>query len=381
VQNAREFANELLRENRKSREKLFAVIGFGEAIAFVGAGLSAGANLGYPTWSNLLQKLFQEANEIAPFEARTVAENALFYADEIKAHFKAHDALDKFKAALCREYSPREEDNTSSTHHRLMQLPFRAFVTTNYDWCLEQALSEYSLSQSRKPPPDPCVIVKANGEDRHMVSNFFRSLVERRGSDRRYVAHIHGCYNDAENIILSASEYSKAYGFVIEKGQISRRKPSSTLHRQFAWSLFASRRLVFFGCSMEDPYIKALLDAVATDLWEWNLPIHFVVLPIDEGALASVDIRVAEFKRYGVEVVFFENWDGTYAGLDSMLDEAKLVARVGDGATASRLEKTYLANEDDAASSTPTHVAVDQKVNIHWLDEVNEKTIPRLRER
>src|ERR1700751_622822 len=148
-------------------------------------------------------------------------------------------------------------------------------------------------------------------------------------------------------LLFSLSVEGVEMGFA-EKDQISRRKPSSTLHRQFAWSLFASRRLIFFGCSMEDPYIKALLDAVATDLWEWNLRIHFVVLPIDEGAVASVDNRVAEFKRYGVEVVFFDNWDGTYAGKDSMLDEAKLLAWVGDGATASRSEQTDVANEHDA---------------------------------
>jgi SIR2-like domain len=265
VQSAREIADEVLLKNRENREAMFSLIGSGDAIAFVGAGLSVGPKLNYPTWSQLLRKLSQRANEIAPF-THPVGEGALWYAEEIMQHFKRHDALAEFKSILCREYSPRDEVNSSPTHERLIRLPFRAFVTTNYDGCLEQALNEYVVSQSGRPEPNLCVIIKANGQDRHMVSRFLRSLVDPPGTNRRYVAHMHGWYDDAVNIILSASDYANAYGFTIKEGQLSKHKPSSTLHRLFGWSLFASRRLVFFGCSMEDPYIKALLDAVAADL-------------------------------------------------------------------------------------------------------------------
>ena len=39
---------------------------------------------------------------------------------------------------------------------------------------------------------------------------------------------------------------------------------------------------------MDDPYLKRLLDTVARDLWEFDQPIHFAILPLDEKMLVSI---------------------------------------------------------------------------------------------
>jgi SIR2-like domain len=380
VQNAREFANELLRNNRSSREELFSTISSGEAIAFVGAGLSSGQYLNYPTWSQLLQKLADAADEIAHFKKERIAlENALSFAEAIKEHFKANNALAEFKSILCREYGPRDSGNTSRTHHRLVELPFRAFVTTNYDECLEAALNEHFFSQNRRMPPHPGVIIKSNEQDRHMVSHFLRSLVDWNVDGHRFIAHLHGCHNDAENIVLTESDYAKAYGFGIEEGRLVRQKPSSTLHRLFAWSLFATRRLVFFGCSMRDPYIKALLDAVAADLWEFYQKIHFVVLPIDEESLKSITNQIAEFRHYGLEPIFFDNRDGQYTGLDELLEEAGQVSEAGNASTKYRSEPTKTGGETDTTSLSLKEIGQGQKVDLSWLEEINKITTSSLK--
>ena len=321
MQSLREIANEKLRANRTLRTAMLSMIARGEAIAFVGAGLSA--PLKYPTWSKLLETLLVEATRLAPFTySKEAVGDALLCAEEIQRHFQDHNALPQFKNIVGRAFGPRDPDNCTPTHRRLVKLPFRAFVTTNYEECVEQALNEVAFIENQKPRNDLCIIVKANAQDRHMVSCFLRSIVEESAPRKRHVAHIHGCHDDVDNIILSVSDYARAYGFRMEKGQIVRKGPASTLHRQLAWALFASRRMVFFGCSMDDPYLKAMLDAVSGDLWEWRQPIHFVVLPVDEQTLGSLDAQTIDFQRYGLQVVLFDNWDTTFIGLDQLLDEA-----------------------------------------------------------
>ena len=380
MQNSREIANEKLRGNCNLRAAMLSLIARGEAIAFVGAGLSA--PLKYPPWPKLLEILRTEANRIAPFNhSKEVAGDALMCAEEIQQHFQKHGALAQFKNILGREYGPREQDNCTPTHRRLVTLPFKAFVTTNYEECVEQALNEVAVTQNQKPRNDICVIVKSNAQDRHLISCFLRSIVDGRGLYRRHVAHLHGCHNDVENIILSASDYAHAYGFSMEKGQIVRQGPTATLHRQLAWALFASRRMVFFGCSMDDPYLRALLDVVSADLWEWRQPIHYVVLPLDETTLDSIDAQIAEFERYGLQVILFDNWEGTFTGLDQLLDEAYQLCppETSLGSTASIRPVMPETNEDGVKRPVTRPEGSDAGIDTEWLEEVNEITASSLK--
>ncbi len=385
MQDLRDIATEKLRENLTCREVMLRLIASGEAISFVGAGLSASPELNYPAWPKLLEVMSAEAKKLASFQsALNETEDPLLRAEELKEHFKKHDALARFKSILCHEYGPKDHANCTLTHQRLVKLPFRAFVTTNYDGCLEHALTEVAISKNQKPRLDLSVVIKSNGQDRHMVSRFLRSIVEHRGPHWRYVAHIHGWYDDAENIILAASDYAEAYGFKMEDGRIQKQKaPVATLHRQFAWSLFASRRMVFFGCSMDDPYIKGLLDVVAADLWEWHQPIHFVVLPLDRESLTSVESRAGDFRRHGLQVVFFDNWDGTFVGLDHLLDSALASWESGQTPPAPASDASKQAVRPSAGSET-SQVADEQleqieNVNLQWLEEINESTVPSLK--
>ena len=318
--NLERLIDDKIQSNRKYRDAMLALIASGEAIAFVGAGLSS--PLKYPSWTELLEKLRSLASQVAPFNPPdAVKKDALQYAEEIKKHCKNNGVLAQFNSAIGREFMPRSGDNCTSTHDRLVKLPFRSFVTTNYDDCLEQALNDFTIDESHKSRLDPGVVIKASKTDRHLVSTFVRSIVANVDQHQRRVGHIHGRYNDTANIILAASDYEDAYGLIL-KGSQPRIVPSLTLHRQLIWSLFATRQLVFFGCSMEDSYIKALLDMVVEDLWEWDQIIHFVVLPIDEKTVSIVDGLTNQFQHYGLQPVFFNNCDTTFSSLNQLLDEA-----------------------------------------------------------
>lgn len=321
MEDLRSLVDEKLADNRSHREAMLTAIASGEVIAFVGAGLSA--PLEFPSWPALLTTLHDRANLFSQLNLpETIKADDLQYAEEICNHFIANNALSEFKSILGRAYAPKLNGaNFSPTHNRLVKLPFRTFVTTNYDSCLELALTDNEIKQGKPPCPDPSIIIKKNGEDRHRVSLFLRSIVERAENHDRHIAHLHGRHDDTESIILTTSHYVESYG-VILNGKQPQNDPV-TLHRLLVWSLLATRKMVFFGCSMDDPYIKVFLKMVARDLWEQGQKSHFVVLPINnEQAALSVDGLSDEFLRFGLQPVFFDNRRGDFSKLDQLLDEA-----------------------------------------------------------
>lgn len=364
MDNLRKIADELLMANSEHRQALFSLISTGETIAFIGAGFSANPSLKYPSWDCLLEKLFIAANRIATFTySSDLVTSPLEKAEAIHSHFLAHAKVDEFKSLLSREFSPKPSINYTKAHELLVKLPFRAFVTTNYDACIEHALNNFGDTRY-----DIATYIKPNA--RHMLSRFLRSTSDSFSITRRYVAHLHGWFDDPDSIILTASQYYQAYGFRTEKGVVSSEPPQITLHRQLAWALLATRKLVFFGCSMEDPYITELLKIVAIDLWESNQCVHFVVLPLESKSLPHATSHETLFRSYGLQVVYYDNLDGTFTNLDKLLTDAD--------AYYTQNKPSAWATRDGEASAKL--VKQTTKIPLSWLDEVNEFTTKDLKQ-
>lgn len=378
----REIANEKLRQNRGCRDDLLSLICSGEAIAFVGAGLSV--PLRYPSWRDLLEKLHAQANQIAAFDPpEPVKRDVLRYAEAIKRHFEqSTDGIAQYRNTIGREFAPRQyAENYTKTHQRLAKLPFRAIITTNYDICIEQALQACAMHETGRVRPDPGVIIKASEVDRHIVSRFLRSISEQSKHQECYVAHLHGRWDDTQNIILTDTDYAMAYdGGSVGRGEGSGR--AVTLHRQLAWSLFATRRMVFIGCSMDDPYIKRLLDTVAKDLWEMDQPIHFAMLPLDKSTVTSLCHQEATFLRYGLQVAYFDNLNETYCGLDQLLAEAlERISKcgAGDPKSSQRISTEKIVKNEVSKISKSSSENSESEIAHAWLEEVNQNSVTILR--
>jgi len=122
----RSAANSILRANQTHRDAMFDLLASQEAIAFVGAGLSA---VLYPPWTALLRKLRVEANKIGKFEppAGSTEDDPLLFADEIQRHFEHHDGnLDRYYEILGQQFSLTEKGCTP-THEKLVCLPFKGY--------------------------------------------------------------------------------------------------------------------------------------------------------------------------------------------------------------------------------------------------------------
>jgi len=331
----------------------------GETIAFVGAGMSV--PLDYPLWEKLLKDLHAQAGKLGSLTVGAdIQADALRYADVIKAHFAAHNEEDRYYEILGRGFQPQPRiANHTATHKLLVGLPFRGFVTPNYESCIESAM----LAAAGGSCPDPSVTVKKDRRDRHRVSTFLRSLTVAGGP--RYVAHLHGRFDDTRNMILAGKDYDEAYG--IGSADEAKVVPDkTTLHRMLAWALFASRRMVFVACSMTDPSLRFLLKAVGRDLWEVSEKNHFVILPLGSKDLGSADATADMCDRHGLQVVYYDNSDGSHLGLDRLLSEATAMLPAP-------------ASAPDPAPAAPAPEApIGGSGSASWLEEANQRNAPKL---
>ena len=137
-------------ENTKRQDELIELVASGEAVLIVGAGSSM--RVGYPGWSGLikeLEKLASKLGYVKPDEG-TGEDDLLAYAEDIKSYiYEQKDGPDKYKAWLYKlfESKPIPFDDC---HKKLVSLPFRGILTTNYDPVLDLALLETKREAGRK---------------------------------------------------------------------------------------------------------------------------------------------------------------------------------------------------------------------------------------
>ena len=160
---------------------------------FVGAGLSIQA--GYPSSNELINHLIREAN-IELTELNSI-DKFSFKAKRLKELIREHG--ENFYEILYRRF---DEDHypinrTIPLYQDLLKIPFKSFVTTNYDRCIEEAAELLSI-QFEEIQVYP--ILRAND------------------LKAKKLYHIHGRidHNDiigsSRSIILTADDYASAYG-------------------------------------------------------------------------------------------------------------------------------------------------------------------------
>ena len=254
------FTPEERNENEERKRELIELVASGEATLIVGAGSSA--RVGYLTWKGLLEELEDLANRCGPGLDQTQKGDDLAYAEDIKSHIRNktgslrryHD----FLYNLFRRKSPPCDD----FHKMLVSLPFRGILTTNYDTVLEAALGEIEHESAS----DNSLVIDEESAGR--VHEFLMAMNNDKRMTRR-IAHLHGTFNPANSIILSIEDYKDAYG-LNPIGEEDEEKNESKLRFRLLWAVLATRRVVFVGFSMGDPYLTRILKTVSEDLWTWN---------------------------------------------------------------------------------------------------------------
>jgi NAD-dependent SIR2 family protein deacetylase len=277
-------------------DQLARLVASGEAVALVGAGVSAG--LGYPNWRALLDGLHDRiVHEVeraarAGEPARQAPSRYLRDFDDLLWRAEEYRRLlgpVAYAAALEQEFGAARALN--ETIRRIVRLPFRHLLTTNYDTSLERAHAE----EFGAPPG-----VIAWDDEAELLEFLFEF---REGRARRCV-YLHGRVGRPDGIVLSDEDYTTRYV-----------RQDDAQKRLFA--LFAMQRVVFVGFSLSDPDLMAILRQVNASMGLGTRARHFALMGVD----GSVDREVHRNRlqrKFGIAPVFYDSANG-HAQLDDVL--------------------------------------------------------------
>ena len=326
-------------ENEERKRELIDLVASGEAVLIVGAGSSA--RVGYVTWGGLLDELENLANQYnSDFEKDTQKrrDDPLVYAEDIKSHiYDKMGNLSRYYALLDELFKPKSPTH-DKFHRLLVDLPFRGILTTNYDTLLEAALGEIEPHSAY----DNSFIIEENSAGR--VHEFLMAMNNHKRMTRR-IAHLHGRFDLASSIILSIGDYERAYGLNLADEK-SQQENEWKLRFRLLWAVLATRRVVFVGFSMEDPYFEEMLKIVSEDLWTWNKSTHFAIMSISSKDAENSKNKSEKLNdEYGVSTVFYEDSDNSHQGLDKIVDDIEEACQIENQPTTDETDWLEQANQ------------------------------------
>jgi CheY-like chemotaxis protein len=230
-------------------------IATGDAVAFVGAGLSL--NSGAPSWESLVAELAQELDPaISGVSPQLMTQ---FYRNQRGDH-QLYSLLRRRLSGL----------RPSIAHELVAALPITAFLTTNYDDLLEVALRNV-------------------GKRVHVISDDAELSLWQETSEVQ-VLKVHGDLDRARSIVLTEEDYAR---FLHQNQGIQRK----------LLDVFCYRTVFFIGYSMQDPNINWLYNQVVLELGSLKRPAY--TFTFDQSPH-----QWREWKRRGIQPIFLSAANG-----------------------------------------------------------------------
>jgi len=235
-------------------------------IPFVGAGISKSAGLA--DWKEyLLAKAAIAGLEVEAVRTRLEIEGDY---ERVMDEIVARLTPSRFARDFERDF--RIPDSINGVVSSQPEMFDSCVVTTNFDRVLERVYEDAGKA----------FVEKVSG--RSGPSAFFRAVP----AGERYLLKLHGNVDSAAERVLTAGEYSEAYG---NEGDVNMAFPlPKTLRR-----LFLSHSFLFLGCSMTiDLPLEVFMRAAGEEGVE-SIPHHYALLqcPSDDGLRQRFDQRLA----------------------------------------------------------------------------------------
>lgn len=241
-------------------------------VVWCGAGLSFLE--GFPTWAELILRLVEACSEnnlsTADLDELNQLQDSSYYDDvaDFCRDFLGEAQYRKFLHKLFDDTPPFSP--SSVIHQKLLDIPFSAILTTNYDKLIERA---YAHRKSAIPH------VFTNHDTGSLWPCFARNEF--------FILKIHGDIDRPETIVLSSSDYTKhVFG--------------NLPFIQFVQRLLTAKSVFFIGTSFTEPYILRLLEETRFLTAGVGLQ-HFALLPY-AGRIRSRLLR----DRYNVSVITYD---------------------------------------------------------------------------
>jgi len=242
-----------------------AIYGLRRCILVAGAGLSAQActTTGNrpPLWPGLLRGMidwcvryeFADATYGKQVHALIDANYLVEAGQEIEELFREKS----LEQQCLREVLRCNEAVVSEAHSVIAKVPFRAYLTTNYDNLIETAFSQVT---------------------RRAIARFYErsidSVMEEYRESRPFILKLHGDVDDAESIILGDRGYERLLH-------------SAGRYRDCLHTLFSMSSILFVGFGGSDPDLDGLMSKVAA--FDGRRGRHWMVVP--EGKFPSLKAK------------------------------------------------------------------------------------------
>lgn len=296
-------------------------------IVFGVLGSGCSKKLGYPLWRQLIELLEKRIIEKNPSidldiykRLEDKDKDLLWYAGYLKSHLDKSEFNDFIKTV----FAPKPEA-IGAFHKHLIKIPFRHFLTLNYDTILEHTARQIGMS-----------IESFSADQEEHVSSFFQKLNVDDGAPRiKSIFHLHGLFDNPEKIILTEHDYLNLYF-------------KDNLTVKILWSIIASFRMLFVGFGMADLDVLQFFRKTRWDLGGKGHK-HFSIMNED-------DIHKRRYKRqylrekYGIEPIFFSKT----SGLNEYENEEQIIAglaNIGDSSlSADETMNSDLRNLDENTS-------------------------------
>lgn len=267
--------------NRGVFDQLVKMIATGEAVAFVGAGASAGL---YPLWPQLIERL---ADVVVAAGAEPALKSAWCRMDALQAALQIRKRLSEgiFAEHIREIFGPTKGADGqpfTPTHAALARLGFRAFVTTNYDPALIYACQAHC----------PGLAVSPFDWRQDQVALWLQGNLT--ADNELPILHAHGRYDAKDSLVLDAEDYRRTYG--------------NDRYRLLFEHLWIRERLVVVGFGFRDPWLRIIAEQALwrVDAHELSGPRHFALLGLPQADLAAIEAYREEFEDgYRLRALFY----------------------------------------------------------------------------
>jgi len=267
--------------NTIALEQLQTAINKKNVFAFLGAGCSA--KLKYPTWQQLLELLEKAALDAGcPKDDIDIYKHCSEYETDKPWWAEQLVALlskQTLQQTIQQTFQPLKEMD-SKFHRDLMSIPFRHFITTNYDGLLDYAAEKINV---------PLVHLCLN--EKEMLSKFFKGLNDPDSLGARYVIHIHGRYDRPESIILTEKDYIEMYS-------------ETSIGYKIIWSIISSFRMCFIGFKLEDFDLLSIFRKSKQEIGGTGYS-HFAIINEADVPEKRKAKRLYLRGKYGIDPIFF----------------------------------------------------------------------------
>ena len=241
-----------------------------------------------------MKELVDQAKTVPGIPATTITDYRSLLKDRSKflalASQLRRDLGKKFDEYIYKRFGD-DGIQLSKAHERIVQLPARFFITTNYDNLLERAYSMH-----------------------HHGSRNINTLTYKQ------VGQLASCLHRKELFILKAHGDAKTEpeSVILTERDYRELVYSQQGYQSFLQTIFTTNRILFLGASLDDFDLRLLLGFLFT-AYHGKTPIHYALLSEQEKTEAEAS---ALFHDFNIHVLTYNNEDqtvGVCRWLDSLV--------------------------------------------------------------